>query len=306
LRHPVLELASLPGVRHVEPFRTVAVKLRREHRSYDTAITGMTARGDLARVLDADLRPVALPPEGLVLSSFLADYLGVADGDTLTVDVREGAQPTFGVPVALIVREFVGAGAYMERRALNRLLGEGDVLSGAWLAADEGDLPLLYDALRQRPLVLQATGLREARASMEQTFAKSTLIFSLILTGFAAAITFGVVYNTARISLAERGRELASLRVLGFTRGEIAYLFFGELALLTLAALPLGLVLGTAFSYAYVEALQTEFFRMPFVLTRASFAFASLVVVGAALLSALLVRRRLAQLDLIAVLKTRE
>ena len=301
-----LELARLPGVRRVESFRTVAVELRRGHRSYDTAITGMEARGDLARVLNADLQPVALPPEGLVLSTFLADYLGVAEGDTLTVDVREGAQPRLSVPVALTVREFVGAGAYMERRALNRLLDEGDVLSGAWLAVDEARLPALYAALRERPLVLQATGLSESRASMEETFAKSTLVFTLILTGFAAAIAFGVVYNTARISLAERGRELASLRVLGFTKGEIAYLFFGELALLTLAALPLGLVLGTAFSFGYVEALQTEFFRMPFVLTRPSYAFAALVVVGAAFLSALLVRRRLARLDLIAVLKTRE
>ena len=301
-----LELATLPGVRTVEPFRTVAAELRRGRRAYDTGIVGMAARGDLARVLDADLRPVALPPDGLVLSTFLADYLGVAEGDTVTVAVREGARPVLGVPVALVVHEFVGAGAYMERRALNRLLGEGDVLSGAWLAADENRLPALYDALRERPLVLRATALNEARASLEETFAENLLTFTLILTGFAGAIAFGVVYNTARLALEERDRELASLRVLGFTKGEVAYLFFGELALLTLAALPLGLALGTLFSFAYVEALQTEFFRMPLVLTRASYAFAALVVVGAALLSAALVRRRLQRLDLIAVLKTRE
>ncbi len=301
-----LELARLPGVRRVEPFRTVPVELRRGRRTYDTAITGMAAEGDLARVLDADLAPVPLPPEGLVLSDFLADYLGVAEGDSLTVAVQEGAQPTLAAPVALVVTEFIGAGAYMERRALNRLLGEGDVLSGAWLAADRSRLPALYDALGERPYVLRATGLQEARDSLEETFAQNMLTFTLILTGFAGAIAFGIVYNTARIALEERGRELASLRVLGFTKGEIGYLFFGELALLTLLALPLGLVLGTLFSLGYVEALQTEFFRIPFVLTRASYAFAAVVVVGSALLSALLVRRRLQRLDLIAVLKTRE
>jgi putative ABC transport system permease protein len=301
-----LELAGLPGVRVVEPFRIVSAELRHGHRSYDAAVTGMPARGDLARVLDADLQPVTLPPEGLVLSSFLADYLGVAEGDTLTLDVREGAQPTLAVPITRIVHEFIGAGAYMERHALNRLLGEGRVISGAWLAADEETRPALYEALRDRPLVLRATSLHDMRRSLEETFAENILTFTLILTGFAGAIAFGVVYNTARIALAERSRELASLRVLGFTRGEIAYLFFGELALLTLVALPFGLVLGTAFSYGYVEALQTEFFRMPFVLTRASYAFAAAVVLGAALLSALLVRRRLQRLDLIAVLKTRE
>jgi putative ABC transport system permease protein len=301
-----LELGRLPGVRTVEPFRMVAAELRHGRRSYDAGVTGMAARGDLARVLDADLRPVALPPEGLVLSTFLAEYLDVAEGDTLTLDVREGAQPTVAVPISLVVHEFIGAGAYMERRALNRLLDEGDVLSGAWLAADEGKLPALYADLRERPLVLRATALHDARASLEETFAENILTFTLILTGFAGAIAFGVVYNTARIALAERGRELASLRVLGFTKGEIAYLFFGELALLTLLALPLGLLLGTLFSFGYVEALQTEFFRMPYVLTRSSYAFATLVIIGAALLSAVIVRRRLQRLDLIAVLKTRE
>jgi len=301
-----LELGRLPGVRTVEPFRMVAAELRHGRRSYDAGVTGMAARGDLARVLDADLRPVALPPEGLVLSTFLAEYLDVAEGDTLTLDIREGAQPTVAVPISLVVHEFIGAGAYMERRALNRLLGEGDVLSGAWLAADEGKLPALYADLRERPLVLRATALHDARASLEETFAENILTFTLILTGFAGAIAFGVVYNTARIALAERGRELASLRVLGFTKGEIAYLFFGELALLTLLALPLGLLLGTLFSFGYVEALQTEFFRMPYVLTRSSYAFATLVIIGAALLSAVIVRRRLQRLDLIAVLKTRE
>ncbi|MEL6445431.1 MAG: ABC transporter permease [Bacteroidota bacterium] len=301
-----LELERLPGVRHVEPFRMVSAELRRAHRTYDAGITGMAARGDLARVLDAELVPVALPPEGLVLSAFIADYFSVAVGDTLTVAVQEGAQPVWTVPVGRVVHEFIGAGVYMERRALNRLLGEGDVLSGAWLAADAEALPALYDALRERPVVLSATALYDARASLEETFAENLLVFTLILSGFAAAIAFGVVYNTARLSLAERGRELASLRVLGFTRGEVAYLFFGELAVLVLMSLPLGLALGTGFCTLYIDALQTEFFRMPFVLTRGSYAFVALVIVGAAAVSALVVSRKLHRLDLIAVLKTRE
>jgi putative ABC transport system permease protein len=300
------ELARLPGVRYAEPFRAVGVTLRHGPRSYDTGITGLPAGADLTRVLDADLRPVALPPAGLVLSDYLAGYLGVGEGDRVTVAVQEGTRPVVTVPVSLVVHEFIGAGAYMERRSLNRLLGEGDLASGAWLAADEAALPALYDALRERPAVLRATALQEARASMEETFSANMLVFTLILTGFAGAIAFGVVYNTARIALEERARELASLRVIGFTRGEVGYLLLGELALLTLAALPLGLVLGTFFCYAYVEGLQTDFFRMPLVLSRASYTFAATLVVAAALLSGLIVWRRIQRLDLIGVLKTRE
>ena len=205
-----------------------------------------------------------------------------------------------------VTREFVGAGAYMERRALNRLLGEGERVSGAWAQVDRNALPALYAALRARPMVLGTTSLPQARAALEQTFAENMVVFSLILTAFAAAIAFGVVYNTARIALEERGRELASLRVLGFTQGEVGYLLLGELALLTLAAIPFGLALGTAFCYAYVDSLQTDVFRIPVVLSRASYTFTAALVLGAALASALLVWRRLRKLDLIGVLKTRE
>jgi putative ABC transport system permease protein len=144
--------------------------------------------------------------------------------------------------------------------------------------------------------------IRNFNRMMEQTM----LFFSAIATVFAVIIAFGVIYNSARIALTERGHELASLRVLGFTRAEIAYILLGELGLLTLVALPTGLLLGRAMCYYIARALQNDLYRVPVVLEARTYAFAVAVVVVAAILSGLAVRRRLDQLDLVAVLKTAE
>ncbi|MCC6390783.1 MAG: FtsX-like permease family protein, partial [Bryobacterales bacterium] len=127
-----------------------------------------------------------------------------------------------------------------------------------------------------------------------------------ILIVFAGIISFGMVYNGARIALSERGNEMASLRVLGFTQGEVARILLGEQALLTAAAIPLGWLLGYGICAFLSLRLSTELYRIPLVVTRQVYLFSALVVIGSAVLSGVLVARRLRRLDLIAVLKTRE
>lgn len=300
------ELAALPGVRHVEVFRAVPVRLRFGAASYRTAIRGMENGGDLQRLLDIDLRPVPLPAQGVMLTDFLADLLGVRAGDRLQVEVLEGRRPLREVTVAGVVREYIGVSAYMDLRALNALMREGPTLSGAWLAIDRGALPVLYQRLSRMPRVAgmaqREQEIRNFNRMMEQTM----LFFSTIATAFAGIIAFGVIYNSARIALTERGHELASLRVLGFTRAEIAYILLGELGLLALVALPTGLLLGRAMCHYIARALQTDLFRVPVILDTRTYAIAAATVIVSAILSGLAVRRRLDRLDLVAVLKTAE
>lgn len=300
------ELAALPGVRRVEVFRSVPVRLRFGAASYRTAIRGMENGGDLQRLLDTDLRPVPLPAQGIMLTEYLANLLGVRAGERLQVEVLEGRRPLREVTVAGVVREYIGVSAYMELRALNALMREGPVLSGAWLAIDRATLPLLYQRLSGMPRVAgmaqREQEIRNFNRMMEQTM----LFFSTIATAFAIIIAFGVIYNSARIALTERGHELASLRVLGFTRAEIAYILLGELGLLALVALPTGLLLGRAMCHYIARALQTDLFRVPVVLDTRTYAIAALAVIVSAILSGLAVRRRLDRLDLVAVLKTAE
>ena len=298
------ELEALPGVGRVAPSRTVGVDFVRGPRRFSGAITGREPEDDLSRLLDDRLRPVDIPVEGLVLSTYIARDLGVGLGDTLRAEVLGGDRRALEIPVVRLIFEFVGAGGYMNRRALNRLLGEGDVATAASLTTR--DVDAVGAALDARPGVIRWSDVGLTRERIEETAGKNLTTFTLIISAFAAAVAFGVLYNTARLSLAERDRDLASLRVLGFRTSEVAYLFFGELALLTLVAIPIGLVVGRAFCFWYVDALQNDVFRIPFVLSRASYTVAAALVLAAALVSALLVGRKLARFDLISVLKTRE
>ena len=302
----VHELASLRGVTHVEPFRSIPVRLRFRHRSYDTAIEGIPEDAYLRRIIGLDLRPIYIPREGLVLTDRLADILGAAPGDVITVEVLEGARRTRTVPVVAVAQQYLGLGAYMNMEAANRLAGEGQAVSGAFLMTDERFNEELNRALQDRPRVASIVAQERAVQSYMESAAESTLIFTFVLSLFAGVIAFGVVYNSARIALSERDRELASLRVLGFTRAEISYILLGELAILTLLSIPVGLVLGSMISAGIVEATATEIYEFPLVLGRGTFALASTIVLVAALLSSLIVRYRLNRLDLVGVLKTRE
>jgi putative ABC transport system permease protein len=300
------ELAELPGVLRVEPYRDVPARLRLGHRSRRIAVLGLLPNGELRRPIDQQLSPVELPPEGLVLNAKLAEILAVLPGDTLTVEVLEGARPVRQVPVMAIVDEPVGLGVYMDVAALHRLMREGDTISGAYLKVDSRIAPKLYSVLKHTPSI-SGVAVREAMlASFWKTFGDSIWVSTAFLVGFASVIAFGIVYNGARIALSERGNELACLRVLGYTRGEIGRILLGEQGLLILAAIPAGFMLGFGLSLLLSRFFSRELFRLPLIVNAGSYAFAAIVVMAAGIFSGLVVGQRLRHMDLTEVLKSRE
>ncbi|MFH1819719.1 MAG: FtsX-like permease family protein [Pseudomonadota bacterium] len=301
------ELAALPGVDFVEGYRDVPAILRFGQYRHRAALFGIQPEGRLHRSLDSRLQPVAVPPGGVVLTDYLAnDILHVKPGDMLTVEVLEGSRPVRQVPVLGITQQYLGVSAYMQKDSVNALMREGNTVTGAYLAVEPGTEPELYARLHDRPRVLGMVANKTAIQSFYATIGEFILFYNLVATVLAGAIGFGVVYNSARIALSERGRELASLRVLGFTRGEIAYILLGELALLTLAAIPVGFLVGIGLVGILVVAFQSELYRLPLILTPENYAMGASVVIVSALLSGVLLWRRLGRLDLVAVLKTRE
>ncbi len=301
------ELAALPGVNQVEGFRDVAAILRHQQYRYRTTVYGIAPAGQLHRSLDIRLQAIHVPPHGVVLTEYLAhNILHVKVGDTLTLEVQEGKRRTVQVPVLGITQQYLGVSAYMQQDSLNALLREGDVVSGAYLAITPGEEKSVYEQLRQRPQVLGLIANAAAIQSFYATIGEFVLFYNMVATLLAASIGFGVVYNSARVALSERGRELASLRVLGFTQGEIAYILLGELGLLALAAIPLGFVLGVGLVSILVQAFESDLYRLPLILNPSNYALGATVVIISALVSGWLMWRRLGQLDLVAVLKTRE
>jgi putative ABC transport system permease protein len=298
------ELRHLPGVLLAEPYREVPVRLVAGHRSRRTAILALEPDAELRQVADVNGQRRSLPADGVLLTGKLAQVLGVVPGDALTVEVLEGERPTRVVPVVGLVDEPMGTLAYMDAGGLHRLLREGRTVSGAALAVDAQKVGELYDVLKRMPAVAGVSIREPTVASFDETLARSHGMVTTYIVGFAVLIAFGVVYNTARIALSERARELASLRVLGFTRAETSRILLEEQAVLVLAALPLGFVFGYGGAALIVMAFDTELYRLPFVLHAATYTYAVCVIVIAAAVSALIVRRRIDRLDLVAVLKT--
>jgi putative ABC transport system permease protein len=299
-------LARLPGVLQVEPMRAVPVRLEAGHRQRTVSILGLPQQPQLNRVVDMTGRPHALPATGLLLSDTLARALGVVTGDEVRAEILEGRRRVETLTVSATVDDALGLSAYMEAEQLRRLLREGETVSGAYLQVDAAALPELYAQLKRTPAVagvaLTETALRNFRETMAQNI--NVTVFMNVF--FAGIIAFGVVYNAARISLAERSRELASLRVLGFTRAEISMILLGELAVLTLVAIPIGLLLGHGLSVLISVSFSSEVFRIPLTFSPAMGAWAALTTIAASVLSGLAVRRRLDRLDLVSVLKASE
>jgi putative ABC transport system permease protein len=299
-------LARVPGVLEVEAGRRVAVRFVHGQRSEAASIVGHADPPQLQRVIDVTGRAVRMPPDALLMSDRLAAKLGVRPGDRVTVELREGRRLVRDVVVERTVRDMMGLNAYMDRRALNRLLREGDVATQFTLRAPGVSAPAVLRATQAMPAVAGAFSKATMMRNMEEVTARNILIISSILTAFAAVIAVGVVYNNARIALSERAWELASLRVLGFTRAEVSVLLLGELALGIAVALPIGMALGWAITHWLVEAMRSDQFFFPVVIRPRTYAWAALCVVAAGLASAMVVRRRIDELDLVGALKTRE
>ena len=300
------DVARLPGILTVEPVRNVAVRLSHGPISRRAGLAGRTPDADLSRIIDTDGRTVALPETGLVLTDKMAEVLDAKAGDIVRVEALEGRRRIEDVPVTAIVRSYVGMGAVMDIAAVNRLMGEGPQITAVNVKLDPRGAAGLYAAVKAMPAVssvaLQSVSLQTLRATM----AENILITTGVFTALALTIAVGVAYNSARIQLSERARELVSLRVLGFTRAEVAWILLAELGLLTLAALPLGCILGYGLALAMTKGFETELFRIPLVIETSTYAWAMLAAASAALASGLAVRRRLNGLDLVEVLKSRE
>jgi putative ABC transport system permease protein len=300
-------LKSIPGVLHVEPMRSVPARVRHGSRYRRVAVQSLPENVSLLQLIDRHHHSWQPPPSGLVVSTKLAKLLDAQVGDTLRIEVLEGKRPTLELPVLALLDDLAGLNVYMSLDEMNRLLRESPRASGAYLKIDPEKQDGIYRELKEIPALAGVSVKEYGLTSFKETIAQNLGTIKAINLSFAVIIALGVVYNGARIALSERSRELATLRVIGFTRREITAILLGELGVITVLALPLGLGIGWSFAYLLSTYLaDEEAFRFPFVISNSTYGLAVSVVLAASVLSALLVRRKLDHLDLIAVLKSRE
>ncbi len=306
LARTIYDIRRLPGVLAAEPFRSVSVELSNGNRKKRTAIVGKEERTDISRVLDGTFEQVTIPASGLLLSDTLADYLKVSEGYPVHIEFLGAKRKSTDLPVVAIVQSYIGLLAVMRIDALNRVRGDGPVISGADILLDPETSSDFLSRVKEVPALAALALQRISLARFRETIAQNINYQIIVFASLATIIAFGVVYNSARIQFSERARELASLRVLGFTNGEVSSVLLLEYAVLTLFAVPLGWLSGYYLSWVLVQGFQSDLYRIPFVIEHSTYAYAALIVIIAVCASALIVQRRVTKLDLIRVLKTRD
>jgi putative ABC transport system permease protein len=302
----VEQVAHLPGVIAVEPYREVPIRIRKGPLERRVMLNARPVDADLSRVIDVDLRPASLPEGGLAISRWLARLIDAKAGDVVEIDLLEGQRRTVLLPVTALVEDYFGMQAMMDAATLARLMREAPAVDAVNVSLDTLRRGAFYEAIKRLPSVAGLALQRLSLVNFRKEMAAIVTTMAAIYTGLAGLIAFGVVYNSARISLSESARELASLRVLGFTRGEVLRILLLELALLTVLAQPPGWGIGYGLAWLLKTKMDADVMRARLVVDNLTYALASGMVMAAALLSAFAVRRRVARLDLVSVLKARD
>ncbi|SMX38796.1 ABC transporter permease [Maliponia aquimaris] len=301
------EVARLPGVLQVEPQQMHAARLIHGPYEKQVPVSTVAEGADLARVVDDDGQVIAPDPFGVLLSDRLARALHIEVGDTLTVTFETGRRETYQLPVAGVVTQFFGLGAYVSHETLNRMFRQSPRVSTVNVTLeDPGAAEDFQAAIKDFPRLVGTINMTENRQSFMETLSQNILVVTSVYAILGAIITVGVAYNATRVQLSERARELACLRILGFSQSEVAYILAGEVLLLALLAQPLGWWIGHAVAELMTSGFSSDLYAIPLVLEPRTYARASLIVLGSAVVSVALVARRLTRLDLIAVMKTRE
>jgi putative ABC transport system permease protein len=296
----------LPGVIYAEPFRADEIILRAHGRSVHEAIFGVPRGARLNRIIGQSERILAPPASGIVLARALAAKLDARPGDYIRAEQTSGRRLQALVRVSAIVDPMVGSSAYMDLEALSRLWREPGRISGVHLRLDGAEYDAFNRRIKQTPIIAGASFTVLAERSMRRSFNEGVGIMNFIYAAFAAVMAGGVAFSAARITLAEQERDLATLRVLGFTRTEVSYVLVGELLALALLAAPVGALLGTGLAMWLMKLFETDMYSFPFVFNPAGYAFAIAFSLGCVLAAALVVRTGIDRLDMIGVLKARD
>lgn len=300
------ELKHISGIQRVEGILSEAIDIRSGLVEHRTTLQGIQVDSRMQFVLNQDGERLSLVDTGLVINQHLATSLSVEAGDEIEIKFLQGKKGVFTLAITQIVNEYMGTGVYMNLDAMNALLGKAWRMNTALIQVDSDRYAKVLQYLDALP---QVAAVSERQASIDNfygTMAEVFLTFTFFNSILAAVIAIGVVYNNMRIAFSERSRELASLRVLGFKRKEVAWMLIGEQFFLTLLAIPIGLSLGYGLCWLLTQNLQTDLYRVPLVLTPSTYTIAAWSIIVASILAALLINRKIYQLDMIEVLKTRE
>lgn len=300
------DVERLPGVIYAEPFRAEDVIFRHDRKSVQEAIFGVPEDARLNRVIGRGGRAITLPATGVTLARSLAAKLDVRSGDEVEIEQTRGRRVRARVRVTGIADPMLGGSAYMDLAALARLMGEPGRISGTHLVMDPARHGAFNAAIKTVPALAGASFVTLAERATRKNFDDHVGLMIGIYSAFAAVMAGGVAFSAARVTMAEQERDLATLRVLGFTRAEVSYVLIGEILTLALVALPVGAAIGTGLAVWLMKLFQTDMYAFPWVFDPSSYAFAVAFTLACVLAAAFIVRLEVDRLDMVGVLKARD
>ncbi|MDQ2086240.1 FtsX-like permease family protein [Herbivorax sp. ANBcel31] len=301
----IRELEAISDVDLAEPMWEVPVTLTNEHRKNDTIILGLKSNSELYHVVDEKKHRVTILEGGIMLAEPLAKKLDAKIGDILDVETPFTQKENLQIGVANIVPQYIGTNGFMILEDLNALLGHRDAGNSVLLRLPQESTGEIKNRLNESKIVTSIEEIDQTREKyaelMEQAFIMLyVMALMAILTGFA------IIYNSGLISFSERERELASLRVMGMSNGEVMEVLSFEQIFLGIVGIVVGIPLTYFYNYLLVESFETDFYNFPMVVKPEVFLYALLGTVLATFFAYLSIRKRVKNLSMVEVLKERE
>jgi putative ABC transport system permease protein len=300
------ELLHLPGVLDIEGYRLIPVRIRYANQKRELILTGWPTQARMRQHLGTDLKVMPIPGEGLLLTRFFEKAWGLSKGDWVEVEFLEGRATPKRIPIQGFTDDLVGIAASMSIQSIWKNLEEEPHYNMATLKIDPRQATSLYIKLNELPRVATVHFKSSLYRGFQNSLGRMMRVFTLILIAFALAIAVGVIYNSIRVSFSERSWELASLRVLGFSSRETFRLLLSEIGVQALLSLAPGCVMGLGLTHFVLKGVNTEVFGFPVIIERSTYALGILVVLGAFVLSAGMVKRMISRINLSEALKSRD
>jgi putative ABC transport system permease protein len=306
-KEALYEAQRFDYVTHAEPLLQYPFTLTNGWRTKDVLIVGLERDARLRRLMDTNEQVVDIGEGGLVLSEKLAQMMSLNVGDSVKMKPMMGRVTTEKIiKVTKIVQQYFGASGFMNIKALSRVLDEPFAMNSVLVSTDPGKSRLMNDELDDIPLISSVTVKADTIDSMETTMNMQMKVMSFMTVLFAGVIAFSIIYNITSVSLSERERELASLRVMGFSQKEVGRILYYENILMGIVGLFLGVPLGMLVCRGLVTAFDTEMIRLPYHLNPRTFIISITCTCIFVLISNLAIRHKINTLDLVETLKERE
>ena len=301
----IRELNDVDGIKRVEPFLEIPVSLKFLNHKKDVIALGISDGSELYNVFDKDGNRLEVPKSGMMVSEQVANKLGVQVGDVLQVESIFAKDEKLNVKIEKIIPQYLGANIYMNQDVLLGLLKQGEMMTSALNAIDERAIPSLKDEYRASKYISIIEVRQEMIDKYEELMGSAT--YALWVMAIISIITgFAIVYNSSIISLAERKRELASLRVMGMTPKEVMEVVSVEQWFIGFSGMIAGIPLAFLMSQAMSTSMSNDLYTIPPGTSGNAIVLAFIGTIFAIAVSQVSISRKVKQLDLVAVLKERE